>query len=159
MKDGRFPLVEIFPHANCAGISPEWLAERILVALPFCLDSQGGETPVLSELREVEVSLVDDGTISRIHGEFMDDPTPTDVITFHHGEILVSVDTARREGPGHGNTPEEETLLYIIHGLLHLNGHTDLREPDRTEMHLAQEAILDRVRSPKSVGPLSENKR
>ncbi len=159
MKDGQFPLVEIFPHADCAGISPKWLAEQLLAALPFCLASRGGETPVLSELRDVEISLVDDATIARIHGEFMGDPTTTDVITFHHGEILVSVDTARREGPGHGNTPEEETLLYIIHGLLHLNGHSDLREPDRTEMHLAQEAILDRLRRPKSGSLLSEYKR
>ena len=70
----------------------------------------------------------------------------------------MSLDTARREGPGHGNSPEDETLLYIIHGLLHLNGHTDLREPDRTVMHLAQEAILELVRRPES-GLLSEENR
>jgi probable rRNA maturation factor len=80
------------------------------------------------------------------------------VITFHHGEILVSLDTARREGPGHGNTPADETLLYIIHGLLHLNGHTDLREPDRTVMHLVQETILDRVRRP-TTEPTSDDNR
>ena len=106
----------------------------------------------------MEVSIVDDATIADVHGEFMDDPTPTDVITFHHGEILVSIDTARREGPGHGNTAADETLLYIIHGLLHLNGHTDLREPDRTAMHRAQEAILDRVRRPLAAPSSADNR-
>ena len=33
-------------------------------------------------------------------------------------------------------------LLYIIHGLLHLNGHTDLSEPERSQMHAEQERIL-----------------
>jgi probable rRNA maturation factor len=158
MNHAGAPHVEIYPHADCAGIALDLLASQVLAALPFCLDSRGGEEPVLTELAEVEVSLVDDETIARIHGEFMDDPTPTDVITFHHGEILVSLDTARREGPGHGNTPADETLLYIIHGLLHLNGHTDLREPDRTAMHLAQESILDRVRRP-ATDPLSDDNR
>ncbi len=158
MSHAGAPRVEIFPHADCEGIDLDLLASQVLAALPFCLESCGGEEPVLPELAEVEVSLIDDATIAEVHGEFMDDPTPTDVITFHHGEILVSLDTARREGPGHGNSPEDETLLYIIHGLLHLNGHTDLREPDRTAMHLAQEAILDLVRRPES-GLLSEGNR
>ena len=158
MSHAGAPRVVIFPHADCEGIDLDLLASQVLAALQFCLDSCGGEEPVLPELAEVEVSLIDDATIAEVHGEFMDDPTPTDVITFHHGEILVSLDTARREGPGHGNSPEDETLLYIIHGLLHLNGHTDLREPDRTVMHLAQEAILDLVRRPES-GLLSEENR
>jgi len=75
----------------------------------------------------------------------MDDPTPTDVITFHHGEILISLDTARREAPAHGHTVAEETLLYLIHGLLHLSGHTDLHEPDRSAMHREQEDILRQI--------------
>lgn len=148
MSRAGVPQVEIYPHTDCEGIDLGRLTAQVAEAVPFCLDARGGEDPVLPELTEVEVSLVDDATIADVHGEFMDDPTPTDVITFHHGEILVSIDTARREGPGHGNTAADETLLYIIHGLLHLNGHTDLREPDRTAMHREQEAILDRVRRP-----------
>lgn len=158
MTDPALPRVEIFPHADCDDLDLDRLTARITAALPHCLGTPGGEDPMLVDLGEIEVSLVDDATIAKVHGEFMDDPTPTDVITFHHGEILVSLDTARREGPGHGNSPEDETLLYIIHGLLHLNGHTDLREPDRTAMHLAQEAILDLVRRPET-GPLSEDNR
>ena len=158
MSRDALPRVEIYPHADCEGIDLGLLATQVAEAVPFCVESRGGEDPVLPELTEVEVSLVDDATIADVHGEFMGDPTPTDVITFHHGEILVSVDTARREGPGHGNTPEAETLLYIIHGLLHLNGHTDLREPDRTAMHREQESILDRVRRP-TADPSSEDNR
>ena len=156
MSEAGLPGLEIYSHADDGGLPLDRLVEAAKAALPWCLGSRGGEEPVLAELPEVEVSLVDDAVIAGVHGEFMDDPTPTDVITFHHGEILVSLDTARREGPTHGNSAAEETLLYIIHGLLHLNGHTDLREPDRTAMHREEETILDRVRSILTE-PLPEN--
>lgn len=129
-----------------AGISGEWLTEKSIEALPHCLEKPGTEEPALPSLEEVEVTLVNDETIARVHGEFMDDPTPTDVITFHHGEILVSVDTARSVAEEHGNSVTEETLLYIIHGFLHLNGHTDLSEPERAHMHRIQDDILSRLK-------------
>ena len=145
MPGTALPRIEIFPHADCTGVLLDRLSEQALQALPWCVASCGREASLLGGLDEVEISLVTDEVIAWVHGEFMDDPTPTDVITFHHGEILVSVDTARRQAPFHGNSVAEETLLYIIHGLLHLNGHTDLEEPDRTVMHLEQETVLRRV--------------
>lgn len=139
------PELEIYDHADCDDVSLPWLSGKAGLALPLCLDSPGTEEPVLGSLDTVEVSLVDDATIGRVHGEFLDDPDPTDVITFHHGEILVSADTARREGPGHGKSTGEEVLLYLIHGLLHLNGHVDHSEPERSDMHRVQENILSLV--------------
>jgi probable rRNA maturation factor len=153
-RDHPPSVVVLYFHVDCSDLDPGRLEERANLALPACLAEPGGEESVLADCGEIEVSLVSDEAIARVHGEFMDDPTPTDVITFHHGEILVSVETARREGPGHGNTAEEETLLYIIHGLLHLNGYTDLREPDRSVMHRLQERILASVL--KRPHPLSE---
>ncbi len=135
------PVLEIYSH-TAEEISPEWLLEKANGVLAHCLEATGTEIPVLSELAEIEISLVDDDVIADVHGQFLDDPTPTDVITFPHGEILVSVETAKKAGPEHGLDLREETLLYIIHGLLHLNGHTDLSEPERTGMHAAQERIL-----------------
>ena len=136
------PAVEIYDHAKCDDVSIPWLADKARRAVPFCLEARGTVEAVLPGLGEIEISLVDDETIGRVHGEFLDDPDPTDVITFLHGEILVSAETARREGPEHGKTTAEEILLYVVHGLLHLNGHTDLGEPERTEMHRIQEEIL-----------------
>ncbi len=142
---GSAPLIELYPHTECDDLDLDWLTAKAREALPLCLKSTGSEAPVLQGLGEVEVSIVSDQTIGEVHGQFMDDPTPTDVITFHHGEILVSIDTARREGPEHGLDAQKETLLYIIHGLLHLNGHTDLVEPDRANMHQCQDKILAAV--------------
>lgn len=138
--------LEIYDHAELGSISAESLQKRALDALPACLDETGDAEPaLLRELETVEVSLIDDAAIAAVHGEFMDDPTPTDVITFQHGEILVSVETATRCAAEHGHAPEREALLYVIHGLLHLNGHDDLSEPARGTMHAAQERILATV--------------
>jgi probable rRNA maturation factor len=139
------PSIALYPHGGAEGLDLAWIEATAARALPLCLAERGpGEAP-LAELGEIEVSLLDDEAIARVHGEFMDDPSATDVITFQHGELLVSAETARREAPEHGNSPEAETLLYIVHGLLHLNGHGDLAEPERTAMHRAQDAILARL--------------
>jgi probable rRNA maturation factor len=75
----------------------------------------------------------------------LDDPTPTDVITFHHGEILVSADTAVRQGAEHGQTFDQELALYLIHGLMHLGGWDDHEEAEAKEMAQKQERILMQV--------------
>jgi probable rRNA maturation factor len=90
----------------------------------------------------VEVSIVSDKEIARVHGEFLDDPTPTDVITFHHGEILISADTADRQGREHAQPFDHEIALYLVHGLLHLAGWDDHEKKDAREMALRQSAIL-----------------
>jgi len=100
---------------------------------------------VLPKLEIVEVSLVTDAVIAEVHDQFMDDPTATDVITFQHGEILVSTTTAARVAGEMNQPPLRETVLYVIHGLLHLCGYDDLSEPARTSMHRRQEMVLQSV--------------
>ena len=97
-----------------------WLRKVIKAALPLCAaEAKSPEAPLLT-LEEIEFTIISDEEISRVHAEFLDDPTPTDVITFHHGEILVSADTAIRQGADHGQALDQELALYLIHGLMHL---------------------------------------
>lgn len=136
------PEIEVYDHTGDDEMSVEWLEGMGKKALPRCIENTGTESPVLPGLETVEVSLISDEEIAKVHDEFMDDPSATDVITFQHGEILISVDTARYAGLEHGNSLKVETLLYLIHGLLHLNGHVDKEEPERSAMHRCQEKIL-----------------
>lgn len=99
----------------------------------------------LGSLEEIEVALVDDETISAVHGEFMDDPSPTDVITFEHGEIVIGVETGVRQAEEHGEALERELLRYLVHGLLHLAGHEDGDEKARAKMIAEQERIVGRI--------------
>lgn len=114
-------------------------------ALPHCLASPGSETPLLAGLDEVSLCLLDDEEMARVHGEFLGDPTPTDVITFQHGEILIGAETARREAAERRLPLLRELALYGVHGLLHLNGHVDSEPSAREAMHQIQEEILARV--------------
>ena len=111
-------------------------------ALPLCLEERGGSEPSLGGLKEVEVSLVSDRVIARLHQRFMNIPGATDVITFAHGEIVVSATTAAREARARAEAVERETLRYLVHGLLHLNGHEDAKPEEAAAMWAAQEKIL-----------------
>ena len=96
----------------------------------------------------VQVSLVDDGEISRVHAQFMDNPDPTDVITFPYGddgEILISVETAERQAREYKSSFDREITLYLVHGLLHLAGYDDSSEVERGEMEELQEALVSEL--------------
>jgi len=113
-------------------------AER---ALRECLRTRGG----LSRLREITVILISDRKISELHRRYMNVAAPTDVITFQHGEIFISTETARRQARQVGATTLGEIRLYIVHGLLHLHGLDDQTPAAARRMARMQERIVRRA--------------
>ena len=99
----------------------------------------------LHGLDEVEVSFVDDDTIADLHLKYMQIPGPTDVITFGHGEIHISVETARSQAREYANDFERELMLYIVHGLLHLAGYDDATDKQSAIMDDLQSSIIAKV--------------
>ncbi len=97
----------------------------------------------LEHLATLEVALVDDETSERVHMDFMDIEGPTDVITFHHGEIVIGTEVAKRQAEEYGEPFGREILRYFIHGLLHLAGHEDTEDSERKAMETAQERIVE----------------
>ena len=98
--------------------------------------------------------LTTDAKIKAIHRKFMNDDTPTDVITFgahtgkclprkggYMGDIVVSLDTAKRESKNYGNTFSYEVLFYICHGILHLMGFDD-DTPLKSRRMLRKQAVI-----------------
>lgn len=120
-------------------------------ALPLCLAERGPLEPVLPGLAEVDVSIVSPRTMSRVHVDFLGIPGPTDVITFPYGEIVVCADVARENTALYGVTLDDEVALYVIHGLLHLNGFDDLNPASARRMHARQAKILDAARRASTV--------
>ena len=118
----------------------DYVRETTNRALPLCVKEAASGSP-LGGLQEVEVSIVSDPDISEVHGRFLDDATATDVITFDHGEIIVSADMAEDRASGFGHPIERELVLYIIHGLLHLAGYNDKSDGESEEMSSLQEKI------------------
>jgi len=88
------------------------------------------------EETELSVWLCDDPTIQGLHREYLGDDTPTNVISFAQregefgdvepevlGDVVVSVDTARRDAEASGGQVGEEVAYLCIHGVLHLLGY------------------------------------
>ena len=94
-------------------------------AADLALAHAAGDDSPLSHLATLEVALVDDATSDRVHRDFMDLEGPTDVITFHHGEIVIGAEVAQRQAAEYGEPFAREILRYLVHGLLHLAGHED----------------------------------
>jgi probable rRNA maturation factor len=136
------PELEIYNHQEARRVELERWQDQATHALPDVIAAATSTEAPLRRLELVEVSLVSDEAIAQVHGEFMGEPTPTDVITFHHGEILISLDTAQRQAAENGEPYEREVLRYIVHGLLHLAGWDDREENERRAMHEVQERIL-----------------
>jgi probable rRNA maturation factor len=96
------------------------------------------------------ISIVDDQTIHRLNREHLDHDWPTDVISFVFeneagqvdGEIIASIDTAARVAQQAAWPTEDELLLYVIHGLLHLAGLDDINPEDRVKMRQAERECL-----------------
>ena len=111
-------------------------------ALKRCLQLQKRKRTDLRKLNAISVWLISDWRISRLHLQFFGESSATDVITFHHGDIFVSVETARRNAREFGNSLMSEIKLYIVHGLLHLHGFDDRQPADLRRMKNTQEKIL-----------------
>jgi probable rRNA maturation factor len=142
------PKLVLFNRQKAHPVPLPWLRRIAKSALPACLAAaKPREDAVLQHLPEVEITYVSDAEIARVHGEFLDDASPTDVITFHHGEILISAETAARQSVEHGQTPDHELALYLVHGLLHLAGWHDEDDQEAAEMARTQETILSAAMS------------
>ena len=111
-------------------------------ALRCCLKRHKQKETELTRLQNVFVWLISDRRMSQLHRQFLGERGPTDVLTFQHGEIFISVETAKRYARAFGNSPTRELQLYIVHGLLHLNGFDDRTQPDARRMERMQAKIL-----------------
>jgi probable rRNA maturation factor len=110
------------------------------------LDNQPGPRPPPGE---ISLAFLTDAALARLHGDFLNDPSPTDVITFpgddsgeFAGEICVSVDRAAREAAKRRRPFALELTLYVVHGWLHLAGLDDLTAPGRQAMRRGERRLL-----------------
>jgi probable rRNA maturation factor len=115
-------------------------------AVQQALQLQKRKRTDLRKMREVFVWLISDRRMTLLHRKFLGQTGPTDVLTFHDGEIFISVETARRYAREFGNSLTSEIKLNIVHGLLHLHGFDDRTPADLRRMKHTQEKILRSMR-------------
>lgn len=107
---------------------------------------------------DLSIVLVDEDEMARLHIEWMDEPGPTDVLSFPMddlragdpsgprvggvlGDIVLCPAVAARQGEAAGHGTETELALLLTHGVLHLLGH-DHAEPEEHERMFALQADL-----------------
>ncbi|RPJ10022.1 MAG: rRNA maturation RNase YbeY [Deltaproteobacteria bacterium] len=108
---------------------------------------------------ELSILLVDDARIRELNRQYLNRNRPTNVIAFPMkegefsilnpqllGDLVISVDTARRQAPRFGLNHMETVLFLMIHGLLHLVGyeHEGTRKGAR-KMARKQKELLSRI--------------
>ncbi len=111
------------------------------------------------DLEDKVLSIVfcNDGYIRKQNRKYLKSNRPTDVLAFSMvegerigqddilGDVIISVDTARRVAKSIKKSLDEELCLYLIHGILHLIGYRDDCKIMRKAMEQLQEKILNRV--------------
>ena len=111
-------------------------------AVRRCLKLQMRKPTDLRKLDEVFVWFISNRRMASLHRKFKHQTGPTDVLTFQHGEIFISVETAKRHARAFGNSLTSELRLYIAHGLLHLHGFDDRTQAAARKMKAMQKKIL-----------------
>lgn len=102
----------------------------------------------------LSIAFMNNAQIAQVHADFMQDPTPTDVITFPGdplfeaaGELCISAEYALAAAKTHRTSLNYEILLYLTHGWLHLAGLDDLTGPDAQVMRAAEKQLLEPLRA------------
>lgn len=118
----------------------------------------------LTEQTEVDITIVDDEEIHRLNREYRNVDRPTDVLSFALdeggedepelldapeeyllGDIIISAETAQRQGEEFGHGLTREVVYLAVHGLLHLLGYDHMTEEDKVIMRAKEEEALREI--------------
>lgn len=105
------------------------------------------------EITELSIALVDDETMAGLNRKFRKKNKTTDVLTFPAddsynepsakgrplGDIVISVDQARRQALDEKHSLATELRYLILHGMLHALGYD--HETDKGEMNALEERV------------------
>lgn len=106
---------------------------------------------------DLNVLLVDEAEMTALHIKWMDEPGPTDVLSFPMdeiepgskevgilGDIVLCPTIAQAQAQDAGHDFDRELSILSVHGLLHIVGYDHATAEDEKEMFTLQESIVDR---------------
>ena len=125
---------------------------------------------VLDRLRihpqtELSILVVDEAAMEQLHVQWMDEPGPTDVLSFPMdelrpprgdegvpepgllGDVVLCPEVARRQAKAAGHSTADELDLLTTHGILHLLGYDHAEPDEEREMFGLQGDLLTGWRS------------
>ena len=111
----------------------------------------------LSPECDLNVLLVDETEMTELHMKWMNEPGPTDVLSFpmdelkpHSkevgilGDIVLCPTIAMSQAKGAGHDFDHELSILSVHGLLHIVGYDHATAEDERAMFALQTSIVDR---------------
>lgn len=135
------PPIEIRDGQRRIRFSPSRLQAFASFAIKLAWNRRKLGSEILSA-DEILVLIIGDRRMASLHRRYLGVRGPTDVLTFQHGEIVMSVETARRQARLLKTSTEYELKLYLVHGLLHLCGFDDCTPTKRRRMRLAEKCVM-----------------
>jgi probable rRNA maturation factor len=149
--DGTAPGIAVSNRQRARKLDRRWLEKIAAVAL----------VELKIERAELGIILVGTREMAFLNEKFLGHEGATDVITFDyrsspsrrmrttdlHGEIFVCVAEAERQAKIFETDWRSEVVRYVVHGILHLIGHDDLRPAARRKMKAAEGRLVRRLSS------------
>lgn len=111
----------------------------------------------------LSVTLVDDAAIREVNREHRGKDKPTDVLSFPMfeageesqdgvermlGDVVISIETARRQAAEYDATLAQELNRLLIHGILHVMGHDHEEAGERAAMESEERRLADAIGMP-----------
>ena len=110
---------------------------------------------------DLAILLVDEGAMESLHVQWMDEPGPTDVLSFPMdelrpgtedaptpegllGDIVLCPQVAESQAQAAGHSTMDELILLTTHGLLHLLGFDHAEPAEEREMFALQRDLIVR---------------
>lgn len=103
---------------------------------------------------EVNLVFVDEQEMSELHIKWMDEPGPTDVLSFPMdlpensedavtlGDIVIAPTVAATQAATAGHSADHEIFILAAHGLLHILGYDHANKEDEKVMFALQEDLV-----------------
>ena len=103
---------------------------------------------------DLNIAFVEDDYMTELHIKWMDEPGPTDVLSFPMdmpaaagdavtlGDIVIAPTVAARQAATAGHSAEHEIFILAAHGLLHILGYDHANKEDEKVMFALQEDLV-----------------
>jgi probable rRNA maturation factor len=143
--------------SNESGVAVEEL--RLVGLSRYILDAMR-----IHPLAELSIRLVDEGEMANLHERFMDEPGPTDVLSFPMdelrpgrvdaefddtdmpamvGDVVLCPVVAEKQARVAGHSTQDELEFLCVHGILHLLGYDHAEPDEEREMFSLQSQLFD----------------
>lgn len=110
--------------------------------------------------QQLDICIMNAESMAHLNESFVNHEGVTDVITFDFrdemydescseevaGEIYVCPAVAHDRAEEFGNCFDDELILYMIHGMLHLFGYNDKTDEDQADMTLAEQRSMSWIK-------------